>query len=335
MDWARSIIQNVAFKRLKSIAFLGAIDYVFHPNQVPANRRHNRYQHSLGVGRLAMAYCRTRGLSDYDTRHIVAAALLHDIGHGPLSHSLECVFAQNFQINHHEVGQRIILGQCASGVALAQSLRSASIDAERVVSIISGQEQCGGMDLFGGPINIDTIEAISRAKTYMNKDSINAPPGLVLEAWMNGGKASIRRLDAFWRLKEEVYINLVHSRLGSFVDSRCQQYMIDHIDAFDEHDFLLSEVTFRRRHPPLFSMLRGLRRALYDVGYTALFSRSTAREEVLERHFQIVQEVPLNMATDTTRRYTQSKSTKYRRRLGEQIPAPVLPPSLPDFFAVG
>src|SRR5271170_7107095 len=58
------IVDTLAFRRLKAIRFLGGIDYLFvrSPNGMPGNIRYTRYQHSLGVARLAILYSRQRSL---------------------------------------------------------------------------------------------------------------------------------------------------------------------------------------------------------------------------------------------------------------------------------
>ena len=52
----RDVIDSSAFQRLRDIRFLGAIDYTFQPNQY--QKRHTRYEHSLGVAELALAYAK-------------------------------------------------------------------------------------------------------------------------------------------------------------------------------------------------------------------------------------------------------------------------------------
>jgi uncharacterized protein len=79
------LIRTEAFQRLGSVRFLGGIDYLLvrNPNGAPGNTRYTRLQHSLGVARLALGYSSIFELSPNDRQLIVAAALLHDIGHGP------------------------------------------------------------------------------------------------------------------------------------------------------------------------------------------------------------------------------------------------------------
>src|SRR5262245_17715179 len=77
------LVATRAFQRLQSIRFLGGIDYLLAraPNGAKGNIRHTRYQHSLGVARLALQYCKLRALTPAEHRLVYVTALLHDIGH--------------------------------------------------------------------------------------------------------------------------------------------------------------------------------------------------------------------------------------------------------------
>ncbi len=83
-----SIIQHPYFQRLRRIRQLGLIEYVY-PGAL-----HTRFQHALGAFHLmtlALTTLREKGVvitkEEYEAACI--AILLHDIGHGPLSHIFE------------------------------------------------------------------------------------------------------------------------------------------------------------------------------------------------------------------------------------------------------
>ena len=143
------LTRTEAFRRLNSIRFLGAIDYLFvpTPNGTRSNIRHTRFQHSLGVARLALIYSDARGLSAAERRTIYVAALLHDIGHPPLSHSLESAFQQKFGIEHHQVTEDIIFGRSEIGREVHSLLRAYSVDIEHVVELIRGSQDISPVPL--------------------------------------------------------------------------------------------------------------------------------------------------------------------------------------------
>jgi len=89
-DRAKSIIDTQEFQRLRDIKQLGCIYQVF------TGASHNRFEHSIGVYYLAKKYMNILNLkSDKDNDKyftdeeyflISISALIHDLGHGPLSH---------------------------------------------------------------------------------------------------------------------------------------------------------------------------------------------------------------------------------------------------------
>lgn len=111
------LVNTNAVKRLNGISFLGGIDYylVPHSNGCPTNKRYTRYQHSLGVAAIALFVANRLDLSTADRKIAVAVAILHDVGHAPLSHTLEPIFEENFGLNHHRATEEIILGRVNIG----------------------------------------------------------------------------------------------------------------------------------------------------------------------------------------------------------------------------
>lgn len=103
---AKELLSTRAMKRLSGIGFLGAIDYVTKGSGRAAyRRRHNRLEHSIGVALLAQRFCEVAEVTERERLTLVAAGLLHDVGHGPLSHTLEPVFSDYFGIDHDSVAQ--------------------------------------------------------------------------------------------------------------------------------------------------------------------------------------------------------------------------------------
>ena len=105
------LIDTREFQRLRRIKQLGASQYTFH------GAEHSRFNHSLGVyeitRRIINNFVRNYptqkagdGLWD-DSERLVAlcAALLHDLGHGPFSHTFEGIF----MTDHEAITQEIIV----------------------------------------------------------------------------------------------------------------------------------------------------------------------------------------------------------------------------------
>ncbi len=97
------LINSKEMQRLRRVKQLGGTYQVFQ------SAEHSRFVHSLGVyqvvRRMLETECLDAVLSDYDKLCVMCAGLLHDIGHGPFSHSFEGVFEEN----HEDMTVRMIL----------------------------------------------------------------------------------------------------------------------------------------------------------------------------------------------------------------------------------
>ena len=98
------LINAAEFQRLRRIQQLGGTHLVYH------GAEHSRFTHSVGVYEVVRLMIeRVKGLKDLLTEQeqvaLLCAGLLHDIGHGPYSHSFEAVT----NTDHEEFTNRIIL----------------------------------------------------------------------------------------------------------------------------------------------------------------------------------------------------------------------------------
>lgn len=88
------LIEHPLFQRLRRIRQLGLTNYVY------PGANHTRFQHAVGATYLmgqAIEALRSRGheITESEARSVSIAILLHDIGHGPFSHSLENSLIRN------------------------------------------------------------------------------------------------------------------------------------------------------------------------------------------------------------------------------------------------
>lgn len=98
----KKLIDSELFQRLRRIRQLSGVQMVFH------GAEHSRFVHSLGVYEIAHRFLTVpdinEALSDREKMLFLAAALLHDIGHGAYSHAFETTFG----VNHEEIGAKLI-----------------------------------------------------------------------------------------------------------------------------------------------------------------------------------------------------------------------------------
>lgn len=126
----KGLVSTPAFQRLRRISQLGLASYVF-PGAV-----HTRFSHSLGAAYLAGVLVRQLGIEDSDGRAIVCAALLHDVGHGPFSHSFERALKRIVPgAPKHEHWTRVIVQQ-----VLSEELQKHDVDPARVCALIKHRD---------------------------------------------------------------------------------------------------------------------------------------------------------------------------------------------------
>src|SRR5213596_670827 len=98
------LLETLELQRLNSIRQLGLTYLVF------PGANHSRVEHCLGVGHVAGEMARSLELSADERKLVQAAGLLHDVGHGPFSHTLEHVLSRELAVDHMHLTQRIITG---------------------------------------------------------------------------------------------------------------------------------------------------------------------------------------------------------------------------------
>ncbi|GAB6135184.1 HD domain-containing protein [Thermococcus prieurii] len=129
-DFAVKLVDTAEFQRLRRITQLG-LAFLVYPSA-----RHTRFEHSLGTFHIArLIRERNPGIDE----GAVYSALLHDLGHYPFSHTLECLFPRHedntrWLIKHGEIGdvlmERFSLREFLG--LLKHPLVSGDIDADRM-----------------------------------------------------------------------------------------------------------------------------------------------------------------------------------------------------------
>ena len=145
---ARALLDTPEVQRLRHIKQLGTVSLVY------PSANHTRFEHSLGVYHLAREALSQLGIEGRAAERVRAAAILHDIGHGPYSHNVEDVIARHTGNYHEDVTDIVEEG------AIRSILADHDLDPNRVAGLISGEGQYGG--LVSGELDVDRMDYLVR-----------------------------------------------------------------------------------------------------------------------------------------------------------------------------
>ncbi|MFW6168933.1 MAG: HD domain-containing protein [Planctomycetota bacterium] len=164
----QQIIDTAEFRRLARISQLGLVSLVY-----PA-AHHTRFEHSLGVYRLALLYLKqlahderfTALITQKDAERFIAAALLHDLGHWPFCHPIEDMNLSGVP-DHELFGNSFLLES-----EIADTLRSDwDLAPRNIVSLLSEKPRDEKSrflsSMLSGPVDVDKMD-------YLPRDSLHA-----------------------------------------------------------------------------------------------------------------------------------------------------------------
>jgi HD superfamily phosphohydrolase len=267
------IVRSKAFLRLRDISFLGALDYTYPGIERIGKFSRSRADHSLHVAALAAYVSAKRNYSAELTRHLIVAALLHDIGHAPLSHSAEPFIKSKIGYGHHEAGEQIIEGRQAIGKEL-HGILNKYVSVEFIIKLLNMDvvKEDGG-DLFYSPINIDTIDGIIRSHSYFTGfSSAHSKLAVAYASFVSDDNLKHNILDSFWAMKERVYSGLINDDIGLVSDRTSELFFHDFSIPFEESDLYSVEKSWQQKHKKLFSQLNKI---LKDKVMPGWFSDTT------------------------------------------------------------
>lgn len=149
-DWALGLVDAREMQRLRRVRQLGTASLVY------PGANHTRFEHALGAHKLAQDASRALGLDPDAAKHVQAAALLHDIGHGPFSHLFEEV---EHGRRHEEFSADLVQW---SGIN--DLLQKAQLDPKRVIQLLLGKGPHGR--IVSGDIDVDRMDYLVRDAHY-------------------------------------------------------------------------------------------------------------------------------------------------------------------------
>ncbi len=173
-----SLIASRPMQRLRYVHQLGLASLVF------PGAEHSRFSHVLGAmelaGRVYDALAEKgdgllpRGRDSHPRRLVRAAALLHDIGHAPFSHSAEELFAEDGdgeRLDHEAMGRRLLaLPELAEVFAAHGDGPGGPVEPDQVAALLAGGDTAEHGPLLSqivsGELDVDKMDYLLRDSLY-------------------------------------------------------------------------------------------------------------------------------------------------------------------------
>jgi HD superfamily phosphohydrolase len=292
---ARALLDEPLVQRLRFVRQTGTAHLVY------PGANHTRFEHSLGCHHLATTAASALDLDEATARDLGAAALLHDVGHSPFSHTSEAVVERSTGLEHEELSVRRIREH------LEDTLLDHDLDPDRVEALVLGEHRLSG--LISGPLDVDRIDYLLRDGHYTGvstsvdalrlmmtvtehdgrvvatPDGLNAAEGLLVTRFaMHSAVYYHHTCRAGELLLERAMLELVEGgRLGGHELARMDDYdLVARLRQAEGTAGDLAQRVFERRLP----------KVALEVPYKALEDRWVeAYAGDLDRHRQLEREI--------------------------------------------
>jgi len=246
-DWiplgpvAADLVDAPAVQRLRHIKQLSTVRLVY------PSASHTRFEHSLGVYHLAREALRFLGIDGDRAEHVRAAALLHDVGHGPYGHQTEDVIRRRTGRDHDDVGELLY------ETDLAGVLESHGLDPDRVAGLVAGEGELG--QLVSGELDVDRMDYLVRDAHHTGVPYGTIDPGRLLRSLRyrdgrlviaEGNVPSAESLLLARALMDgTVYRHHVSRIAGAMLERACERLLagdtsVDRFRRMADHDLLVA-----------------------------------------------------------------------------------------------
>ena len=166
------LLETPEIQRLYNIKQLGLAHLVF------PGAHHTRLEHSLGSYTMADKATKKLDLDESERETIVGAALLHDIGHGPFSHTLESILRNTLNVDHVDLTEKLIFGEYEifdskekkfiTSKSVHDVLDKNNINQKELIGIIRGKKHDKPYlsQLLNSAIDVDQLDYLVRDAYY-------------------------------------------------------------------------------------------------------------------------------------------------------------------------
>ena len=157
----KDLIDTASFQRLRRIKQLAGSELAF------PGATHTRFTHSIGVYHLIQLVLKQPAFRDFSKQAqliITVAGLLHDIGHGPYSHTFEVLVNINSQMQSHEMYAVQLINDQTSDINLVLKKYFVASEIQIICDVILGKAHHHFLlaDLVSSQLDMDRIDYLLR-----------------------------------------------------------------------------------------------------------------------------------------------------------------------------
>lgn len=226
---------------------------------------HSRFEHSVGTAYVATQFATRFGLTGALRTAFVAAALLHDIAHGPFGHSLEPVKDALFPVKpdspwaRNKLDKVVIDLYLKQNTPLAQALESLGgvglrglvqgmLSPGRSTELVKNHpDEAYVLDLLSSDLDCDRIDYLARDTLHVNPPfRIEVPLAPLVSGSASAHVGSIGGTQLYWNRALEglvesllVYRSTMYQKLYQTPDKLAADTMVSHAVYYFLHDHLL------------------------------------------------------------------------------------------------
>jgi HD superfamily phosphohydrolase len=243
---AAALLDTPAVQRLRNVKQLSTVRLVF------PSANHTRFEHSLGVYHLADTALDHLSVDEETAAHVRAAALLHDVGHGPYGHQTEDLIRRQTGTDHDQVGWLLT----DDDRQVCRVLDDNGLDPQRVATLIAGEDGIGS--LVSGELDVDRMDYLIRDAHHTGVPYGTIDHGrLVRELRLEEGRLVLGEgnvataeslLLARSLMNGVVYRHHVPRIAGAMLERACEQYLdatemtAERFRRMADHDLLVALV---------------------------------------------------------------------------------------------
>lgn len=265
------VLDQPEVQRLRHIKQLGEVERVY------PSATHTRFAHSIGVMHVSGLMANQLGLDNAEVTEVRIAGLLHDIGHGPFSHTSEEVVGEEV-FDHEERSAKIAKKICSD----------LPVNENNICDYILGENN---PSVVAGIIDSDRLDYIVRDSIFTSVDhGLVDVQSIVRFTTMDDGQIAFEQkaipsindmLSARLRMMKVVYRYSTVRRFATLIKRAMEQYVRQQsVNSLLEHDDYTMHSELSDGNNKYYKELinRDVSREVYEVGINDGLSKSDLRK---------------------------------------------------------